>query len=979
MESLGNTLWADQDNALLQRDIFRIPYEGESDGLPIEVADRGVVQQSYLPSVLRTPSRTFRSAFADNSLLIMDREVRELFVENLASAPQHIAMELVVQIEPQGFLVDFAPSERPSLEKDALFRQRQSDLYDAFEGHAYRTLLDLGFSRAESSWSPSLRFLGAISTEFVKALIRSPDLEHAREATGVAIPPETVKFLLDIAPYLLGREYLDASWIAHIWEQLGQAFSAAIAPYEGPVSAWIRNRAQDLSVAGRVFFHLVENKQGDYPFAFLATYSSESLEAHHARHLPLKNALVEYQGQQAKLLDLLATVNQTAQNSRLIANFVESGDIFHPIGLSADEAYRFLSEVPLYEAAGVLCRIPKWWRSKAHALRLEVKVGDRVPAHLGGRALIDFQTQLALGGDPLTAEELAQLLDQTEGLALIKGKWMEIDHARLKEILAAYQAAEALSQRSELTLVEALRFQLDAEAKLSDTIGREAIEISNGTWLESVMARLAHPDKLAEPTPGPNFRADLRPYQARGLAWLTYMKTLSLGACLADDMGLGKTIQVIALLNHLLASEPAKALLVIPASLIGNWQNELARFAPTIRTRVLHPSVKAPRDEDPGEAGEALLSRYDVFVTTYTMLTKQPWLSQAAWDVLVLDEAQAIKNPSARQTKAVKQVASRYRIAMTGTPVENRLSDLWSLFDFLNPGLLGTSKEFTDFAKGLSEHPEGYGRLRRVVGPFILRRHKTDPAVVPDLPDKIEMKTFALLSKRQAALYQSVVEDLAEKLQSTDRGIQRRGLILSSLLKFKQICNHPDQYLGQKGYLAEESGKFQRLRELTETLYEKRERVLVFTQFREITGALAAYLETIFHHRGLVLTGQTPVKDRTALVAQFQGHDYVPFFVLSLKAGGVGLNLTAANHVIHFDRWWNPAVENQATDRAFRIGQKNNVVVHKLISRGTIEEKIDALIEEKMRLSAEIVSDAGETWITEMDNEQLLDLFRLSI
>jgi non-specific serine/threonine protein kinase len=347
--------------------------------------------------------------------------------------------------------------------------------------------------------------------------------------------------------------------------------------------------------------------------------------------------------------------------------------------------------------------------------------------------------------------------------------------------------------------------------------------------------------------------------------------------------------------------------------------------------------------------------------------------------MLILDEAQAIKNPGTGQTKAVKQLKSAYKIAMTGTPVENRLSDLWSLFDFLNKGLLGSSKEFTNFTKRLKEDQQGYSRLKKVVGPFILRRLKTDKTVISDLPEKIEMKAFTALSKKQAALYAALVQELKTKLDTAEAGIERKGLILSSIIKFKQICNHPDQYLGQNFYAENESGKYARLKEICEIISEKRERVLVFTQFKEITQPLKEFLDSIFLNEGLVLHGETPVAKRRDIVERFQGNEYVPFLVLSIKAGGVGLNLTSANHVVHFDRWWNPAVENQATDRAFRIGQKKNVIVHKFITKGTIEEKIELMIEEKTKLAEEIIPDAQENWLTEIDNKKLIELFRLSV
>jgi len=343
---------------------------------------------------------------------------------------------------------------------------------------------------------------------------------------------------------------------------------------------------------------------------------------------------------------------------------------------------------------------------------------------------------------------------------------------------------------------------------------------------------------------------------------------------------------------------------------------------------------------------------------------------------VILDEAQAIKNPGAQQTRAIKKLRAASRIVMTGTPVENSLGDLWSLFDFLNPGLLGTAREFNGFARELRKDPSGYARLRNLVGPYILRRLKTDKTVISDLPEKVEMKTYASLTRKQVLLYQQAVTELARTLAEV-QGIQRKGVVLATLMKLKQLCNHPDQYLGTGDYEEADSGKFARLREVSETIREKRERVLVFTQFREITGPLSGFLETLFGRPGLVLHGGVPVGQRRKLVERFQGAEYVPFLVLSLKAGGVGLNLTAANHVIHYDRWWNPAVENQATDRAFRIGQMRGVIVHKFITQGTVEERIDAMLEEKSAMFQEVITASGEAWITEMGDKELLDLFTL--
>ena len=374
------------------------------------------------------------------------------------------------------------------------------------------------------------------------------------------------------------------------------------------------------------------------------------------------------------------------------------------------------------------------------------------------------------------------------------------------------------------------------------------------------------------------------------------------------------------------------------------------------------------------------IDSYDLVITTYGLVKRLEWISKYPWDYLILDEAQAIKNPGTAQTKAVKKLSAAYRLALTGTPIENRLSDLWSLFDFLNPGLLGNYSEFTKMTKRLAEDPKRYANLRRVVNPYILRRLKTDKKIISDLPEKVEMQTLTKLSKKQVVLYKKLVNELEKTLRKgEDDAMKRRGVILASLLKFKQICNHPDQYLGQNAYKESESGKFSLLREICETIHEKREKVLIFTQFKEIIPALDDFLTDLFGKKGIFLHGGVEVKKRKDLVKRFQSDEYVPYFILSVKAGGTGLNLTAANHVIHFDRWWNPAVENQATDRAFRIGQEKAVMVHKFVTSGTIEEKIAQMIDDKKELAENVVSSSGEKWITEMGNDELLDLFKMDI
>ena len=452
------------------------------------------------------------------------------------------------------------------------------------------------------------------------------------------------------------------------------------------------------------------------------------------------------------------------------------------------------------------------------------------------------------------------------------------------------------------------------------------------------------------------------------------MEKMGFGACLADDMGLGKTLQVLTFLAWLYKSnKDARVLLIVPASLIGNWSKEAERFTPGLPVQVLH-----------GESAKNLETKYFghpsfLNITTYGMALRMERLQEETFEYVILDEAQAIKNPAAKQTRAIKKLKTAHRIAMTGTPIENNLTNLWSLFDFLNKGLLGSSDEFRDFVSGISDDNGGYEKLRNMISPFILRRLKSDKRIIADLPDKLEKNEYVSLSQKQVVLYRKLVEDLQHAVEDVD-GMQRKGLVLAYITKLKQICNHPDQYLGQEAYAPKESGKFELLGTICETIYEKRERVLIFTQYKEIIPFLQKFLEGIFESKGLVIHGGVPVAKRQKLVDEFNGEDYVPFMILSLKAGGTGLNLTSANHVIHFDRWWNPAVENQATDRAYRIGQTRSVIVHKFVSTGTVEEKIDRILNDKKDLAENVIgSGGGENWITEMSNEEIVNMLKLEI
>ncbi len=888
--------------------------------------------------------------------------------------------ELIVVVMPNGSLqLEWTDAQNATNKSTRLL---QDEIFKRFSDDSDSWLLFLGFCDHQVLFSPSLDYWRNFTGVYTKRLSQTPDLEMLRHNAKVLIEEDELRTHLDRAPMMIGSEYLSMGLLEAVWEGLNNAFSRAINAYEGTVEDFIKTYSPNVHLVGRVFFHLVENKSEDYPFAFMATYSTRLNRQGRSKHLPLKHAMQEYENDNERLLKLLATVHIAAKKSPLITDLLETGELFHPLAWTSKEAFTFLKEIPVYEESGILCRIPNWWKGNKSSVSLNFSAGDSKPSFVGMDAILNFNARLFLGDTQISEKEARQLLDESEGLAFIKNKWVAVDPEKLKQTLDAYEKAKKMMGDEGLSLKDAMRLQLMPEKFLGIQDAEVESSVSNGKWLESVFRKLLDPALIISVTPDKAFKGELRKYQQKGLDWLYFLHSLRFGACLADDMGLGKTVQVLAFLNRLKSDlkKPGKSrnasLLVIPASLISNWANEINRFSPEIKFHIAHPGAnpkKNARIED-----KKSLDAFDLVITTYALAQRYEWLQSYSWDYIILDEAQAIKNPGTKQTRAIKKLTSRNRIVMTGTPIENRLSDLWSLFDFLNPGLLGNVKEFKQFSKDLKDDHTGYSRLRRLISPYILRRLKTDKSVISDLPEKVEMKTYAPLSKKQVLLYKNMVEGIRESIAETE-GIQRKGLILSSLMKFKQICNHPDQYLGTGGFEEKESGKFLRLREICETIYEKREKVLVFTQFKEMTEPLHDFLEGIFHRKGLILHGSVAVGKRRKIIEQFQSQGYVPFMVLSLKAGGVGLNLTEANHVIHFDRWWNPAVENQATDRAFRIGQKKNVIVHKFLTKGTVEEKIDMMLEEKSRLSEDVIASTKESWITEMKNDELMDIFKLSL
>ncbi len=671
-----------------------------------------------------------------------------------------------------------------------------------------------------------------------------------------------------------------------------------------------------------------------------------------------------------------------------------------PLDLDGSQALEFLEHgAALLDTIGVAALVPPWWRESKRRLGARLRISTPAPTggvagnDLGLAGLVSYRWEIALGDDSLTAEELVEMARLKQPLVRVKGRWTIVDQRDVEAALrflrkrAKVDAAIPAGDPREgfdgaMSIADALQAALGVRP--SET-GLAVVAVEADGWLGELLDGSA--ERRVELGTAPDgFCGTLRPYQERGLAWLRFLAALGVGACLADDMGLGKTAQLLALLvaeqeDPALVATPGMAdglgptLVVCPMSVVGNWQREAQRFAPGLRVMVHHGQQRHRGAKFSEAVGDA-----DLVLTTYPLVVRDhAGLASVRWRRIVLDEAQNVKNPAARQSKAVRSLPAEHRVALTGTPVENRLQELWSIMEFLNPGLLGPQARFRErFAIPIERlgDEDAAERLRRVTRPLVLRRLKTDKRVIDDLPEKIEMKVYCNLTAEQASLYQAIVDDAMERLDERD-GMARKGLVLVTMLKLKQVCNHPAHLLGDRSRLDGRSGKLERLVETLEEVVAEGDRALVFTQFAEMGDMLRPHLQERLGVETLWLHGGVTKKHRDTMVDRFQAADGPGVFLLSLKAGGTGLNLTAANHVIHFDRWWNPAVEEQATDRAFRIGQLRNVQVRKLICVGTLEERIDAMIERKRALADRIVG-TGESWLTELSTSELREVFALS-
>jgi superfamily II DNA or RNA helicase len=670
------------------------------------------------------------------------------------------------------------------------------------------------------------------------------------------------------------------------------------------------------------------------------------------------------------------------------------------IELNTTEAHRFLIEfLPLLEESGFRTTVPMWWGSEQSSLSaslhidspsMDVVLSERAEGAygsssvLGLNAIVECQWQVAVGGHLLTKEEFEQLLKQKQPLVQVQGEWVHLQPGAIEEAKRLFVDGATTS----MPLVEALRLtQGDGDTNHALSIGG----FTATGWVKELLDSTTDSESLPEVSQPPNFEGQLRPYQLTGLRWMAFLSKFGIGTCLADDMGLGKTIQLIALLQHERIEQHAiigPTLLVVPTSVVGNWARELDKFAPELKVHIHHGP-----DRPLGDEFAEIVSNHDVIITTYGLVHRdRETLHQISWHRVTLDEAQYIKNPPTKQAQSIRAIKAWHRVALTGTPVENRLIELWSIMEFLNPGYLGQATTFKrTIARPIEQRrdPKRTEQLRRMIQPFVLRRLKTDATVIDDLPDCVQTKEYANLTTEQAGIYQQVVNKMMNEVEQSE-GIQRRGLVLSTLVKLKQVCNHPGHYAqaghrdgipvqetSTPGLQSARSGKASRLMTLLEEVVATGEKALVFTQFREMGRLLSAMIQHDLDCDTLFLHGGTPTKRRQQFIDRFQADDgNVPVFILSLKAGGVGLNLTAANHVFHFDRWWNPAVENQATDRAFRIGQQKTVHVHKFVCTGTLEERIDQMIEQKMELAENIVG-SGEQWISDLTASQLRDMLVL--
>jgi SNF2 family DNA or RNA helicase len=826
---------------------------------------------------------------------------------------------------------------------------------------------------------PAASLLTAFLGEMVDYLVR-----HASERPIVA------------TQYQPRREFdsIHDQWLAGLRSTDGvmECKTAEFEHLAGQARDWRRPIAVSTAAPFRLCFRLEEPQDEQAETQRRASASRRAHDAWYVRYLlqaaddpslllPVADAW-QKKGRRAAILQrgldlreyLLPSLGQAAGICPRIEGSLKTAA---PGGYELDTAgaHEFLTEKAWsLEQAGFGVLLPAWWSRKGTKLRLTARAKVQSPklqssGGLSLDAIMQFQWEVALGGQKLSLQELETLARIKAPLVKVRGQWVLLNADEIQAALDFWKKKGA----GKASAREIVQMALGA-AKVPGGIKFEGVTASG--WMGDFLAQLEGRAAFTELGVPAGFRGTLRPYQVRGYSWLAFLRQWGLGACLADDMGLGKTPMALTLIQRDWEANGKRPTLVIcPMSVVGNWQKEASRFTPNLPVMVHHGLARAK-----GEAFKKASDKHAIVISSFALLHRDyEILKEVNWAGVILDEAQNIKNPETKQARAARLLPADYRIALTGTPVENNVGDLWSIMEFLNPGFLGTQAEFkrSFFIPIQAERdPDAAARLKRLTGPFILRRLKTDKTIIADLPEKMEMKVFCTLTKEQASLYAAVVKDTSDALEKA-QGIQRKGLVLATLSKLKQVCNHPAQFLGDNSAIAGRSGKLARLTEMLEEALSAGDRALIFSQFAEMGAIIQRHLQEAFGREALFLHGAVPKKQRDRMIERFQNEADGPrLFVLSLKAGGTGLNLTAANHVFHFDRWWNPAVENQATDRAFRIGQRRNVQVHKFLCAGTLEEKIDEMIERKQEIASSIVG-TGESWLTELSTAELKDLFAL--
>ncbi len=831
---------------------------------------------------------------------------------------------------------------------------------------------------------PGYHFLCRLVRSFSLSLIHDPD-SAVLEGTVAG------QLFSSVSPDIPGYLYLTPEVISGFFSAFQEEVKRAAGVAMMSIPDYIRQLHPDWKDLGKVMFHLAGNPKdtdGTKPFVFLATYQHKISETGQVRNTPLSSALVQYANDRKALLSFLTPVKNAAQKSPFLTKLLEDNRIFKPCFFSSVDAWTFLKDTEVFRGEGIPVRLAGLWRDKPKKLKMELTLDvGKKRGFLAADSLIKFSVGVSLGGITLTPEELQSILDTKGGLIRVKGEWVEAETERVKALLAKWRDAAAVAGTYGLPMSQALRILSRADLPDNGNVPQleeDICEVNASPQLSEALAELNNPENMALPPLSPFLEKILRSYQRTGVKFLWNMLNAGFGVCLADDMGLGKTLQMISAMTLLRGKgsfSELPALVIAPASLLTNWLDEFHKFAPEMKVLILHHSVlnfqqRQKLADDP----VSFLTPYDAVIITYSMAARAEYLKKMYFPLIVLDEAQQIKNASSQVSRAVRSLRAAGRVAMTGTPVENSLSDLWSIFDFICPGLLGTPTAFREFVRRMESvkpYPD-YTSLRKLVRPYILHRLKTDKKVISDLPDKIERVEKTPLTLFQAKFYVRTVNAMKQELASAGED-RRNGVILSYLLQFKQICNHPSQFSGNGDFSPDRSGKFQRLIRLAAYIASHGEKMLIFTQFREMTEILHEILAEQFHRSGLILHGGVPVEKRREFVQLFQQPDGPPFFVISLKAGGTGLTLTAATHVVHFDRWWNPAVENQATDRAYRIGQKRTVFVHKFVSPGTIEEKIDKLMTGKRYLANSLLEQGTAQLLTEMSNDEIMDFVKLDM